>query len=389
MQKQHRKIFATLFFSLFATVTGVGIVVPLLPVYAHRLGAGGVYIGLIFGAFALSRTVFLPFFGRLSDRKGRKPLIVIGLFAYAVISLAFIFSDTVESLIAIRLIQGIASAMIMPVIQAYVGDITPEGSEGMSMGLFNMSVFWGLSLGPLLGGVINDQFDLDTAFACMGLLAFIGCWLSIALLPPVHSEPATAQRKNPLSWRRLLTDRDIAALFLFRAAYTACIGILWGFLPVFADAAFGLSSSAIGVLVMLGVFISGLIHTPMGWLADRFDRKAMVIVGGLVVAGAMGIFEYARGFWDLFTVNVLFGMGGGVAMPALMALAVSKGSQVRAMGSVMSLLTMGHSLGMMTGALMAGAMMDHFQLRHAFALGALIMVAGTAGFHLLMGTRSK
>ena len=69
MHKLDKAIFVTLFFSIFATITGVGIVVPLLPVFAHNLGAGGLYIGLIFGAFSLSRVFFLPYFGRLSDRK--------------------------------------------------------------------------------------------------------------------------------------------------------------------------------------------------------------------------------------------------------------------------------------------------------------------------------
>ena len=95
MNTTDRKIFGTLFFSIFAAVTGVGIVVPLLPVYANSLGASGLYIGLIFGAFSLSRTFFLPFFGRKSDQKGRKPFIVTGLLSYAVISVAFILSTGV------------------------------------------------------------------------------------------------------------------------------------------------------------------------------------------------------------------------------------------------------------------------------------------------------
>ena len=376
METRNRKIFATLFFSLFATVTGVGIVVPLLPIYARNLGAGGIYIGLIFGAFALSRTFFLPYFGRLSDRKGRKPLIVAGLLLYAALSLLFIWSESVESLIAIRFVQGIASAMIMPVVQAYVGDITPEGGEGFSMGLFNMSVFWGLSLGPLIGGVIRDRLSLDAAFAGMGSLALIGGLMSIFLLPPTDAEPAAGCRSEPAGWQRLLRDGEIGGLFVFRWAYTACIGAVWGFLPVFADAEYALSSSRIGVLVMLGVFVSGAIQTPMGWLADRFDRGGMVVIGGLIVGLAMVSFEWVGGFWDLVAVNVIFGIGGGMAMPALMALAVSAGNRTGAMGSVMSLLTMAHSLGMMSGALVAGAMMDRFDLRHAFALGALVIVAG-------------
>lgn len=386
METRNRKIFATLFFSLFATVTGVGIVVPLLPVYAADLGARGIYIGLIFGAFALSRTFFLPIFGALSDRKGRKPFIIIGLFAYAAISLVFIGSETVASLIVIRFVQGIASAMIMPVIQAYVGDITPEGSEGLSMGIFNMSVFWGLSVGPLIGGVIRDQLSLNAAFGCMGLLAFAGGLLSVFLLPPLAEEPMAGNPREPVAWRRLLADREIAGFFLFRWAYTACIGVLWGFLPVFAHEAYALSSSAIGILVMLGVFISGLIHTPMGWLADRWNKKAMIMTGGVLVGLAMVAFHWVRGFWDLFAVNVLFGIGGGAAMPALMALAVQKGNRTRAMGSVMSLLTMGHSLGMMSGALLAGLMMDYFSLRNAFVLGSLLMAAGVIPFGLTVAS---
>ncbi|MFY9707506.1 MAG: MFS transporter, partial [Desulfobacterales bacterium] len=134
MPKRDKLIFITLFFSIFSTITGVGIVVPLLPVYARNLGAGGLYIGLIFGAFSLSRIFFLPYFGQLSDRKGRKLLIVTGLLAYTVVSIAFLMSNTIGSLILIRLVQGVASAMLMPVIQAYVGDITPAGREGFTMG---------------------------------------------------------------------------------------------------------------------------------------------------------------------------------------------------------------------------------------------------------------
>ena len=146
-----KKIFAALFFSLFAAVTGVGIVVPLLPVYAHSLGASGFYIALIFGGFSATRTLFLPWFGRLSDQKGRKPFITLGLLCYFLISLAFMVFEDIHSLILLRAIQGVASAMILPVAQAYIGEITPKGKEGFSMGVFNISIFSGLSIGPLLG----------------------------------------------------------------------------------------------------------------------------------------------------------------------------------------------------------------------------------------------
>ncbi len=378
-----KKIFGTLFFSIFAAVTGVGIVVPLLPVYAHNLGAGGLAIGFIFGSFALSRTFFLPYFGRLSDRKGRKRLIVIGLLSYACLSLAFMLAENVTALVIIRFFQGIASSMMMPAIQAYVGDITPQGREGFTMGFFNMSIFFGLSLGPVLGGSIKDVWGLDASFLSMGILSLVGFFLSISFLPPSHEEMVLKKNRSPLPWKALLQDREIIGLFCFRLNYTACIGIIWGFLPVFADTAFALSSANIGFLVMLGVFISGVIHLPMGYVADRFSRRMMIVFGGLLVACGMIYFTRSGSLTDLVIASMLFGLGGGISMPAHMAIAVFKGNQSDAMGSLMGLMTMAHSLGMLMGSSFAGLMMDIADLRDAFSLGAVISFAGVLIFFAL------
>jgi multidrug resistance protein len=376
----NKKIFGTLFFSIFATVTGVGIVIPLLPIYARDMGASGLYIGLIFGSFSLSRTFFLPYFGRLSDKKGRKPFIVIGLFTYALISFAFILSHSVESLIVLRFIQGITSALILPVTQAYVGDITPEGREGFTMGVFNMSIFLGLSIGPLIGGWVHDRFNLQATFVSMGFLALIGFLFSLLLLPPTRSEQSLSRKNGLISWAQLLQDKELIGLCLFRFTYLACIGIILGFLPVYADSAFSLSSTSIGILVMLGIFVSGLMQIPMGFLADRVNRNLMIITGGLITGIAIFLFEWAGGFWDLFFDNVLFGLGGGISMPAIMALALIKGNNTKAMGSVMALMTMAHSMGMFAGSILAGLVMDIFQLRQAFFLGSLIMGFGVCFF---------
>jgi DHA1 family multidrug resistance protein-like MFS transporter len=373
MKKIDKKIFVILFFSMFGTVTGVGIVVPLLPVYATHLGAGGVYIALIFAAFSISRSVLLPYFGRFSDRKGRKPFIIAGLFAYTVVSLLYMLSNRVESLIAVRFIQGIASAMIMPAVQAYIGDITPPQREGFTMGLFNMSMFLGLSLGPLIGGVIRDKFSLDMSFASMGVLTFMGFLLSLLLLPPTESEHIIGRGAEPVAWKKVLRDRNMAGLFLFRLAYAACIGVIWSFLPVLADVEFSLSSASIGILVTLGVLSSGLLHVPMGIIADRVNRKMMIVSGGLIITYAIFSFVWAGSFKDLVLACMLFGLGGGISMPALMALAVLQGNANDAMGSVMGLLAMAHSIGMLTGSLVAGLMMDVSRLRNAFPSGAVLM----------------
>jgi MFS family permease len=244
-----------------------------------------------------------------------------------------------------------------------------------------MSLFIGLSVGPLIGGVIHDHFGMQVSFGCMGFLAMVGFLLSLGLLPPTAAERVTNRPHSLKSWRALLTDRDIFALFVFRLSYTICIGIIWTFLPVMADAEFALSGSAIGVLIMLGVFISGSIHIPMGIVADRVNKRRMVVIGGLVVVYSVWSFQRATGFADLVLAQVLFGIGGGAAMPALMAMAVSKGSRSDSMGSVMAILTVGHSSGMLLGSLLGGFLMDWFDLRWAFPIGAALMLGCLAVFY--------
>jgi MFS transporter, DHA1 family, multidrug resistance protein len=382
MTQSNKKIFAVLFFSIFSAVSGIGIIVPILPVYANNLGATGVYIGAIFASFSLSRTFFLPIFGRLSDKYGRKPFITTGLFFYFIISIAFIFFETVNGIIIIRFLQGIASGMIMPVAQAYAGDITPKNKEGFVMGIFNMSMFFGLSIGPVLGGIISGRYGLNAAFICMGLLVFIGFILSFFMLPKTKNEKMV-DKKKLVSWKSLITDRDIAAIFIFRFTFTICLAIIIGFIPVFADTNLSLSSSYIGILVTTGIFVSGIIHVPMGYVADRFNKKILIITGGLIISGSVFFLANADSFKSMMIANTIFGLGAGISMPAVFAIAILKGSKTESMGTVIALLTVGHSLGMTIGPMMAGLFMDIFSLRYVFHAASAAMLIGTIAFLLL------
>jgi len=385
MNSQEIKTFCILFFAVLTALTGVGIVVPLLPVYARDIGASGFYIGMIFGVFSIARTAFIPYFGRSSDRRGRKPFILGGLIGYAAVAVALYFTTNVTMLISIRFVQGFFSAMMMPVLQAYVGDITPDGREGLTMGIFNLATFVGLGMGPLLGGVISDHWSLQAAFASMGALALTGFFLSAFGLPPTRREKAFRHYTAPTAWRHLLRDRETLGLFTFRMAYTTCIGIIWGFLPIFADQSLHISRSAIGALIMTGVMVSGVIHVPMGYLSDHVRKPLMVATGGILASIGVLSFIWDQTLTGMLLSSGVFGLGGGIAMPALMGMAVNKGARARAMGSIMALLTLGHSIGMMTGALMAGLLMDGLQLIWAFPFGAIVMVLGVVGFWVWSG----
>jgi len=376
------KIFTTLFLAIFFTTLGVGLVVPLLPVYAHELGAGAFQVGLVFAAFSLTRSMFVPYFGKLSDKKGKKPFLTTGLFIFFFLSILYTYSKNIETLILLRLGQGFASAMVLPVAQAYIGIMTPPQKEGRVMGLFSISLYGGLSIGPLLGGVVKDRFSINASFLSMGALCFFGFVLCLLFLPRegVLQTSSPSGSGKPKSYLAIVKTPAILSLFTFRICFTTCIGIIWTFLPLFANTMLDLSSSAIGFVIMINVFIAGVLQAPMGYIADRFSKKIMVTAGGVLAIISLLCLNYATSFNGLVIANGIFGLAGGISLPAIMALGIIEGRKTRAMGSIMALLTMAHSLGMLVGPLLAGIIIDVFSMETIFVTGAAILGAGTIVF---------
>ncbi len=157
-----KRIFRILFVAVFATMLGVGIIEPLMGIYSESLGANGFFVGLIFAAFAISRAIFTPIIGKLSDHRGRRNFIIAGLLAYTILSFLYVLGKDIHTLIIIRLLHGFASAMVVPVAMAYIGDISPSNQEGKYLGTFITSLFLGMAAGPLLGGRFRISMEWTT-----------------------------------------------------------------------------------------------------------------------------------------------------------------------------------------------------------------------------------
>ena len=212
----NKKAFGIMVATMFISAMGIGILVPLLPIYASNLGATGLELGAIFAGFGISHAIALPFTGRLSDRFGRKVFLCTSLSCLVPIFLSFIWAQNALHLIIIRCLQGIATTMHLPVAQAYLGDLTPAGEEGRWMGYFSAIFLSGLGLGPLLGGLVADLVGMNAAFMAMSSLTLIGLITTVIWLPEVPRK--TTVKKEALPIADLRRSDILKGAFAFRLA---------------------------------------------------------------------------------------------------------------------------------------------------------------------------
>ena len=371
-----RRIFVPLFIAVFASTVGLSIIEPLMAIYAENLGAAGVYIGLIFSAYTVARAVFIPLAGKLSDHHGRKKFIIGGLALYTVSSFLYLIAGDVSSLMAVRLLQGVASAFVAPIAFAYVGDISPKGQEGKYMGTFTMSLFLGLAIGPLTGGVLNHFFSMNAAFIAMGMLGLTGLLITTAL-PEINLN----REKKPTALLSILRNRGMQIVLLMR--FTTGFGIagLMVFLPLFATG-IGLNTAQIGIIVTINLLATTFLQRFFGKMADRRDKVLMITAGNLMLGLMIAAVPLAKGFYSLLAVNLLMGLGGAISIPPNSALATQFG-KIHGMASSLGLLQTAFSAGLTAGPLIAGLVLDAQGLSAAFLFTSAVIVLGSVLFYFL------
>ena len=372
-----KKTFPIIALSMFVAMLGMGIVAPILPLYAEDLGASGIWIGIIFSGFAVSATIVTPIAGRLSDRRGRKLFLFIGLLSTSIVSLGYIWADSALQLTLVRLIHGAVSSIIMPVAQAYVGDISPEKEEGKWMGYLNAAFFTGLGTGPFIGGVLSDHLGMSAAFFAMGSLNLLAFLIVASLLPEI--KPKKMASHTYASYKAVSTSSMVRGLFSFRLFLSIGMASFVAFLPIFAAASIGLSKTLIGVLVAVNILVMSLVGLYGGIIADRLNRRALVIVGSLINLTYLALIPQASSFWQLLGICALGGLGGAIAMPAASALAVEEGRKF-GMGSIMAIFVMAFSIGFFAGPLLSGVIVDYISINSVFYFGSLAGLIGTGLF---------
>ena len=355
---------------------GFGIVVPLLPIYADQLGASALEIGFINAGFSLALMVSLPFMGRLSDRMGRKVFLCAGLVILTVASLGFIWAQNPLQLILVRVFQGIGASMHLPIAQAYLGDITPEGEEGKWMGHFSAILFSSMGIGPLFGGVLTDLFSINTTFLAMAALCLVGLIATIIFLPEVARK--TTLEKQSTVFAGLMKSNILKGAFAFRIATGFSMACIMTFLPLFASQNLGLSVSLIGLLIASRTPLA-LLQSYTGTLADKYSRRVLVVAGSAAAIIFIALMPTAGSFWPLLAMYALMAIGTAFAMPAATAYVVEEG-RVFGMGASMALFMMAMQIGNGVGPIMLGGIVDFTGIESAFYSAAAILLMGIVAF---------
>ena len=376
-----KKVFYVLFIAMLATPIGLSIIEPLMAIYAKSLGATGIYIGLIFAAFTISRGLFTPLAGKLSDHHGRKWFITAGTAAYVIASLLYMTAHSTQALILVRLLQGMSTAFVAPLAMAYIGDIAPPKQEGKYMGPFSLSLFLGLGIGPVIGGTLNHYFSMNAAFIAMAAFGMAALMLLLLMLP----ELGTHKEKKPTPFIEILKDKKLQEIIFIRLVTSFGVSGFIVFLPLYATQ-LGLNTAQIGAMVTLNLLATALPQRYFGKIADRHNKTMLTILGNIILAISMLLVPLAKNFYTLSTLNLIMGLGGAIMSPANTALAVKIGKQ-HGMGSVMGLLQTSFSAGMAAGPLIAGVVLDYAGLTTVFIYTAGLLIAGTAAFYLF--TRSN
>lgn len=365
---------------LLGDVTCFGIVMPLLASYAAEFGAATSAIGILVASYSAMHLLLAPAWGRLSDRIGRRPVLLIGILGTFLSSLVFALADSFLLLLASRVLAGGLGATLN-VAQAYAADrSSPEGRTRV-MGLIGATFGMGFILGPTIGGITSGFGTAapGLAAAAISLLTLVVAW--VRLSEPARHRPAFTAPPVPVAWR------PFALPFAAAIGSTLAFTVLYVVFPLHAESVLGFDRSRVSYLFAYTGLVTALFQGGVvGRLAPRLGEGRVVILGGLLMAAGLALLpNVAAGGGMLFLALGALGAGFGLAGPAEAGY-VSRIAAAEVQGRVLGMLQSANALARILGPIAAGVGMAAGGAGAAF-LGAAgcALVAGGLGHRMTNG----
>jgi MFS family permease len=372
---EKRTLFS-LFFSIFAAILGLSIISPILPTIAEDLRVTGVWIGMIFSGFAISRAIVMPVMGGLSDKYGRRIFIALGLVLLAVISLLYLPAHNEYTLTAVRLLNGLAAGMIIPVAMAYAGEVAQEGKEGRAMGTFMMMYFLGVGVGPLLGGFLWHLFGMTSIFYAMSGISVIALLLVLPFLPEV-TKPKASKTEEHESFKSIIKHDAVKIILLigFISAFRQIV--LVSFLPSQATS-FDINAAQVGIIISVGVIGTGILVFYFGTVVDKLSKykRLLLLIIGSFIGTIIFIVPLCNDFITLLLVNVVVGIGTAMSLAVALDIAAVIGRKV-GMGFWMGIFNTTISVGTIVAPIISGVVMDYSGINSVFYFAGILSLVFT------------
>ncbi|HEY3156942.1 MAG TPA: MFS transporter [Candidatus Eisenbacteria bacterium] len=270
-----------LFLTVFIHLLGFGIIIPLLPYYAETYGATGFTVGLLTTSFSFSQFVFAPFWGRLSDRVGRRPVLIGSLLVTGVSYFVYAAAGSLALLFASRILAGVAGA-VLSTAQAYVADTTTPENRTKGMGLIGAAFGMGFIFGPAIGGVLSRWGFAAPAYASasLALAAAAFAFLRLPESLPREARAGAAERRARTTLREALARPAVGTVLELFFIATLCFSGMETILALFCQRFYGWGPHQIGYLfAYVGVVAASMQLGIVGALARRFGERALVRAG--------------------------------------------------------------------------------------------------------------
>ncbi|MBI6874752.1 MFS transporter [Clostridium aciditolerans] len=371
MKKDYGKSKIILFITLFLVMVGFGIIIPIIPFYVNSMGGGSAALGIFMSAYSVMQFFFAPFWGRLSDKIGRRPVLLIGLSGYGATFILFGLAKHLWILILVRALSGMVSSATLPTAMAYLADITEGDERSKNMGMVGASMGLGMVFGPAIGGWLG-HYSFSLPFFVSGILAFLIFPFAWKFLPETLKETNSHKKaereklslnviKNPLFILFVFAFIMNFAMAIFESTFALLVANKIGFGPQQMGTIFAL-------LGIVGVIVQGGL---IGRLVKRFGDARLMKTGAWMCGIGFLMIILSNNKLFMFLATSVFMAGNSLMGPTSNSLATknaAKGQGV-SLGFMQSFGSLGRILGPITGGVLYG-----FSMNLPYIVGASLLI---------------
>jgi multidrug resistance protein len=365
-----------IFFTVFIDLLGFGILIPILPLFASQnLNITDFEIGVVIAAFSFVQFLFNPVLGKLSDKIGRRPLIVTTLFITSISYLIFTFAQSFWILLISRILAGFGGSNI-GVAQAYIADVTTKEERAKGMGLIGAAFGLGFLFGPMIGGILSHYGYEYAGYGSAGF-SFLAAMFSLIFLPE------SKKKEYSIKMDKIKIFDYKFAVETFKVPFTGMLifmfflivfsmANIYGTFPIIGSKYYGFSNKEITYLYVIMGLIGAVIQGGlMKYLTEKVRDKNLVIFGMVVLSLGLGLIPFGFNFYGVLISISLLSVGSGILQPVIISM-ISKYSPEHNQGATLGLSQSLSALGRVLGPLWGGFAYDFIGFRSPFLTGAII-----------------